>query len=147
MPNDGSPVLRRKTGRKLRPGIDPSIGKPTQFKPGQSGNPGGRPRKFVTLLSDVLREKLGSISIEDEKPYACALVDELVDKMLAQVKKGRAIKEVLMFLNIAADRTEGKPAQKVTISRDPGSCIPGKVWSAGNHPGRYDSVIQSADSS
>jgi Family of unknown function (DUF5681) len=119
MPNDGLPVLRRKTGgkprQKPRQGIDPSIGKPTQFKPGQSGNPGGRPRKLITLLSDALREKLASISIEDQKTYACALADESVDKALAQVKKRGLTKEVMMFLNIAADRTEGKPAQKVTI--------------------------------
>jgi ribosomal protein S7 len=70
---------------------------------------------LVTLLSDALREKLSSISIEDQKTYACAIVDELVDKVLAQVKKRGATKEVLMFVNTAADRTEGKPAQKVTI--------------------------------
>lgn len=119
MPEDGSPVLRRKT----RQGIDPSIGKSTQFKPGQSGNPGGRPRKFVTQLSDALREKLASISDKHQKTYACAIIDQVVDKALEQAEKHGPTKDVLSFLNMAADRTEGKPTQKVTIddnrSEDP----------------------------
>jgi hypothetical protein len=41
-----SPQNRPTSGerKKLRNGVDPSIGKATQFKPGQSGNPGGRPK-------------------------------------------------------------------------------------------------------
>ena len=31
----------------------------TQFRPGQSGNPGGRPRKLPTLRSDVEEELVG----------------------------------------------------------------------------------------
>lgn len=41
-----SPENRRSSGelKQLRNGADPSVGKATQFKPGQSGNPGGRPK-------------------------------------------------------------------------------------------------------
>jgi Family of unknown function (DUF5681) len=44
-----SPQNRRSSGeqKQLRNGADPSIGKATQFKPGQSGNPGGRPKNDV----------------------------------------------------------------------------------------------------
>jgi hypothetical protein len=53
-------VLSKKTAKKHQPSAAALAGLAEhQFKPGQSGNPGGRPKKFITLLSDALREELG----------------------------------------------------------------------------------------
>jgi hypothetical protein len=46
------PANRHKTGFR---GPTPDVGKETQFKPGQSGNPSGRP---PAILSDAYREVL-----------------------------------------------------------------------------------------
>ena len=52
-----TPANRRRTGvKKLRGGLDPSVGKATQFKPGESGNPSGHPKEKPIL--EALRENL-----------------------------------------------------------------------------------------
>lgn len=91
------------------------------FKPGVSGNPGGRPKKFVTLLSDALREKLGEVDAETTKTYATVIADGLVEGAAAEAKKGQLTKELMWAVNLVADRTEGRPAQKVTLVDDPDS--------------------------
>lgn len=56
-----TPKNRRKSGDgKLRGGLDPSIGQATQFKPGESGNPSGRPRDVAGALARRLFEELES---------------------------------------------------------------------------------------
>jgi len=79
------------------------------FKPGQSGNPGGRPKKLP--ITDALRDLL-------EKPVP-AKIDArkltanhvLALQLIAQGAKGdlKAIAEI-------ADRCEGKPMQRHEIS-------------------------------
>ena len=75
------------------------------FKPGESGNPKGRP-KSVTL-SEALRAQLGQVMPgEDEQTYAEKIALVLCD----EASKGNvgAAKEI-------ADRTEGKPRQTLDV--------------------------------
>jgi hypothetical protein len=98
-----TPENRGKTGaKKLNGGIDPSVGEATRFKPGESGNPGGRPR--IAKLSEACRAKLGALVPDDAegRTYAEAIAEKLVQLAL----KGdiRAAQEL-------ADRAEGRPSQ------------------------------------
>jgi hypothetical protein len=98
-----TPENRGKTGaKKLNGGIDPSVGEATRFKPGESGNPGGRPR--IAKLSEACRAKLGALVPDDAegRTYAEAIAEKLVQLAL----KGdlRAAQEL-------ADRGEGRPSQ------------------------------------
>jgi hypothetical protein len=98
-----SPENRGKTGaKKLNGGADPAVGEATQFKVGESGNPGGRPR--TAKLSEACRAKLASLIPGDleGRTYAEGIADKLVQLAL----KGdiRAAQEL-------ADRGEGRPSQ------------------------------------
>lgn len=75
----------------------PKAAEPYKFKPGKSGNPGGRPKS--KHISEALNKALAS-----------GKADELAAVLLKLAKKGSvaAIREV-------ADRTEGKPNQQVTV--------------------------------
>jgi hypothetical protein len=110
-------ALRRKTaGKKMLDGnVDPNVGKPYQFKPGQSGNPGGRPKKFSSILSDALKEELGSIDPESTGTYAALIARGMVRGAAKIARKDRLTKDLILFLDKAADRTEGKPNQKVEV--------------------------------
>lgn len=89
-------MKKKKTGFR---GGSPDVGKATQFKPGKSGNPGGRPK---ALIADASREWLKQIDRNTGQTNA-----ELIAK--AQGKK--ALKGETSAYNAIADRTEGKPAQ------------------------------------
>lgn len=85
---------RRSSGvkKKLRGGHDPSVGKITQFKPGQSGNPGGKPK------NDLAKEIAQAIFENDAdaiyKAFRKALLKgsaytfkELADRAYGKVKE------------------------------------------------------------
>lgn len=96
---------KRPRGKSFEPGN--GFGSAYRFKPGQSGNPGGRPKSAE--LSTALRAKLKSDTTRKLKSrtYAEKLCDELVEQgLLGNVSAIVAI----------GDRTEGKPA--VTILDD-----------------------------
>jgi len=95
------PQKRHKTGFR---GPSPEVGKATQFKPGNSANPGGRPKK--TLLSDASREWLEQVDEKTGKTNA-QLAAEAVGKKLIE---GSA-----EHYRSVGDRTEGKPPQAITI--------------------------------
>jgi len=85
------------------------LGKGTRFQPGQSGNPNGKPK--WKLLSDTYRAKLAELVPGDKlgRNYA----EAIADAAFAAALEGQigAIQEI-------ADRTEGKPAQAITLSGD-----------------------------
>jgi hypothetical protein len=99
-PKSLPPQKWRKTGgRKLRNGLDPSIGKATQIQPGEVRNPGGRPKG---LISDATRDWLKAVDPKTRKTNAQLVVE-------AQGKKGK--KGETAAYNALADRSEGRPAQ------------------------------------
>lgn len=79
--------------------VPPEI-RPHVFKPGQSGNPGGRPKKLTRHLERLLDQK-------DEKgrTYAERLVESVVKRAIK--RSDSALKEIW-------ERTEGKVPQAVT---------------------------------
>ena len=97
------PQNRKKSGFR---GPSPDVGKSTQFQPGKSGNPGGRPKKRPyqeahELLADLTVKDL-DVKPDDPVPVAVAKV------ILREALKGKidAAKE-------AANRTEGTPAMRI----------------------------------
>jgi hypothetical protein len=78
------------------------------FKPGQSGNPAGRPKK--ALLSDALRRQLAeAMQGAPEKTIAEVIARALIREAVAG--NVQAIREV-------GDRSEGKPAQAIALDLD-----------------------------
>ncbi len=79
---------------------------PTAFKPGQSGNPAGRPKSIT--LSEALRLELAKVLPGDthERTFAELIAQQLV--RAAVTGNILAAKEI-------ADRTEGKPKQAIAM--------------------------------
>jgi hypothetical protein len=78
----------------------------TRWKPGQSGNPGGRPKR--TPLIDACREVLAKLVPGDPKgrTYAQAIAEKLAE---------RAVQGDIRAAQELADRAEGKARQTVQI--------------------------------
>jgi ribosomal protein L17 len=81
----------------------------TQWKPGQSGNPAGRPKSLT--LSEAYRRELAKIDETD--PQKRTFAEVLAEQMIVKAKTGdvAALREV-------ADRVEGKAKQTITLSTD-----------------------------
>ncbi|MBA3766467.1 MAG: hypothetical protein H0W99_05670 [Acidobacteria bacterium] len=77
------------------------------FKPGQSGNPKGRPKQ--ALYSDALRRKLSDVDETDELKRTYAEI--LAEQAILKAKGGD-----IHALAHVADRTEGKPRQTITLT-------------------------------
>jgi hypothetical protein len=77
-----------------------------QFKPGQSGNPKGRPRTrgLVAALKAAVAEV-----IPDGRTIEQALVDELISEALRGRRRLQAIAEIF-------DRLEGRPRQSLDLN-------------------------------
>jgi hypothetical protein len=82
------------------------------WKPGQSGNPGGRLKKLP--ITDTIREALAK-----DMGAGKTAADIIVEVLLAAAKKGdiTAIREI-------ADRAEGKPVQVSQLQGPGGGPIP-----------------------
>jgi len=91
------PENRRKTAE-----ANLARGQAFRFKPGQSGNPGGRPR--TARLSEACRVK--RVSPIPGDPESRSFAEAIADKLAQQALKGdiRAAQEL-------ADRGEGRPSQ------------------------------------
>ena len=90
----------------------------SQFKPGESGNPSGRPRK--SPVSDALRELLDQEYTGRERRFkgmtnGCVLATRLFEMAIAGDLG--AAKEV-------ADRIQGRAPQSVTMGGPDGGAIP-----------------------
>jgi len=101
-----SPENRRKTAE-----ANLARGEAFRFKPGQSGNPGGRPR--TAKLSEASRVKLASVIPGD--PEGRTYAEGIADKLARLAIKGdiRAAQEL-------ADRAEGRPSQMAPPSEQHG---------------------------
>lgn len=95
------PAIRKKTGGKF-----PSV--ENQFKPGQSGNPDGRPKKRLMdeIYEEVLQEH-GSLA-------AAKIVRAIIT---------RAINGDVRAAQLANERTQGKPKQAHEITGKDGGPI------------------------
>lgn len=87
--------------RKLRGGHDPSIGATTRFSPGQSGNPGGRPKHSI---SNVYRKWL-------KKPKNREKIADFIDEVIQ--KPGMA---GVLLIREMSERDEGKVADVVDMN-------------------------------
>jgi hypothetical protein len=77
------------------------------FKPGQSGNPNGRPKSIT--LSEAYRKMLATV--DDTDPEKRTRAEVLAEQMYVKAKAGDvpALREI-------ADRVEGKPRQTLALT-------------------------------
>jgi aromatic ring-opening dioxygenase LigB subunit len=81
-----------------------------QWKPGQSGNPGGRPKK--KLVDEALLELLEAADSKE----AIEIAKKLIEKAKEDTKAAQLV----------AERTQGKPSQKVEVSGPDGGPVQGE---------------------
>jgi len=84
--------------------------KPYDWKPGQSGNPKGRPPKKQCLTS-LLKEALEKQVPKDKKKRTWGEV--LTEQLLVKAAKGDMVAQRLIW-----EYTEGKPKQEMEIPSD-----------------------------
>lgn len=78
------------------------------WKPGQSGNPKGKP-KGARHFSTLIREAIQKVAEGDDEPADILIVKQLVDK----AKKGD-----LQAIDRVIDRTDGKAEQTINLEAD-----------------------------
>jgi len=96
------PANRRRTGFR---GPSPDVGKATQFRPGQSGNPSGRPK--TKFLSEAYRRILDDRSADT---FAETIANDALHADRARDRLA-AVQEI-------TDRTEGRAVQAVKIEAE-----------------------------
>lgn len=77
-----------------------------QWKKGQSGNPGGRPKKPTTILSEAYREKLAEVAPGDVRTYAQVIASSMIIGALSGNAK------------IAAELRRATEGDKLEVSTD-----------------------------
>lgn len=107
----------------LQSGLSPDIGKATQFRPGESGNPSGRPKK--TLLDEAIEQILSA----DQSAVALKIAKKLLEK---------AGKGDVRAVQLAAERTQGKPKQSTELSGPGGAPLMIQILSSIPRPVRAD---------
>lgn len=105
-----SKVVKRIT---RQPNLNTSGLRPWQ--PGQSGNPGGRPKKLP--VTDALRELVDKGAVPKKK--AATLAGQLAQQLVRQALKGKMAPLVEVI-----DRIEGRARQRIEQSGPEGGPIP-----------------------
>jgi len=95
------PENKQKTGFR---GPSPDVGKPYQWKKGQSGNPSGRPKSKT--LSDAYRNKLEEPVPNDSEGRTWA-------ELIAEAQVRDAVRGNVQAAREIADRTEGRARQAI----------------------------------
>lgn len=92
---NSEPIKKRKSG-------NPDKIAPFQFKPGQSGNPGGRPKKkpITDLYAEILND-----------PQVVAKIRDSVVKVIVGGRMGGVLQ-----LKEMAERVEGKVSQTLEVN-------------------------------
>lgn len=101
--------------------IDPEVGKETQFKKGQSGNPNGRPVSIRTALRKLL-EQDGAVTIPaaqvvgvDEQGNVTVKLpkqDQLAMKVVSWAMSSKNSANSLKALQMLIEQIDGKPDQR-----------------------------------
>jgi hypothetical protein len=101
---------------------------PHQFQPGQTGNAGGRPKKFP--ITDLLREEL-DLPLPEE--VRTRLIASGVNKTIVPlgITWGRALVRMELMrgltktlaVRLIAELTEGKPKQRIELTGDDGGAV------------------------
>lgn len=78
--------------------------KPWLFRPGESGNPTGRPQ--IKLLSKAYRRRLSELS-PDGRTYAEVIAGNIIELAMGETRL------TIQAASELADRTEGKPRQTI----------------------------------
>ncbi|NOT61558.1 MAG: hypothetical protein HOP19_15180 [Acidobacteria bacterium] len=101
-------VKQRKNSEKNTDELKKKLANLKPFKPGQSGNPTGRP-KGVLFLGEAYKKQLSKLFPDDPdgRTYAEVIAEKVCD--IASTGDFKAAKEI-------ADRTEGRAKQAVEIT-------------------------------
>ena len=86
---------------------------PNRWKPGQSGNPVGRPKNADTLTVQ-LREAVAELDDKEGKTGA---------RLMAEAMLKLAIKGNVQAAQLIYDRLEGKPAQAIMLKGDDAAAL------------------------
>ena len=105
-------------GEKVGPGKPP---RHTRFKPGQSGNPNGRPKgskNFATILHQQLRKKV-TITV-DGKPKRVTVQEVIARRLANDSMKGttKAMELLIRLTSAKSDDGAGKDAAGETVLPD-----------------------------
>jgi hypothetical protein len=103
---------------KVGPGKPP---RHTRFKPGQSGNPNGRPKdskNFATILQQQLRKKV-TITV-DGKPKRMTVQEVIARRLANDSMKGttKAMELLIRLTSAKSDEGAGKDAARETALPD-----------------------------
>lgn len=99
-----------KSKHKLPAGMIP-------WKPGQSGNPGGRPKLFESLFTQAMAKIFKEPHPETGDTNVAVLARATFDMCLKQINKGKLDKSIAGLTQYMIDRVEGKPRQAITIGK------------------------------
>ena len=93
----------------------------TRFKPGQSGNPNGRPKgskNFTTILQQQLRKKV-TITV-DGKPKRVTVQEVIARRLANDSMKGttKAMELLIRLTSTKSDEGAGKDAASETVLPD-----------------------------
>jgi len=110
--------LAHEPAEKVGPGKPP---RHTRFKPGQSGNPSGRPKgskNFATILQQQLRKKV-TITV-DGKPKRVTIQEVIARRLANDSMKGttKAMELLIRLTSAKSDDGVGNDAARETVLTD-----------------------------